>query len=196
MKITNSDLKRFSKQIILKNIGVTGQKKIFSAKVLVIGVGGLGCPLILYLANSGVGNIGVVDHVNKQKEVIHFIVRPYIDGVIRFSELDDSFLEGDAIAVRIHRFKSKQGSRYRTFTAKKTTKPIPKSILKSFEEEVREIDGMGFTIEEGIFIPPPLVNDKNIKDGDRVSGKAIINFNKKKLEWGWKALSIDNVSSS
>ena len=128
------------------------------------------------------------------KEVIHFIVRHNIDGVIRFSELEESFLEGDAIAVRIHRFKSKQGSRYRTFTAKKTTKAIAKSILKSFEEEVREIDGMGFTIEEGIFIPPPLVNDKNIKDGDRVSGKAIINCNIKKLEWGWKAISIEDVS--
>ena len=62
MKITNNDFKRFSKQIILKNIGVVGQKKILSAKVLVIGVGGLGCPLILYMANSGVGNIGIVDY--------------------------------------------------------------------------------------------------------------------------------------
>ncbi len=62
MKITNEDLKRFSKQIILKNIGIAGQKKIFSAKVVVVGVGGLGCPLITYLANSGVGNIGIVDH--------------------------------------------------------------------------------------------------------------------------------------
>ena len=62
MKITNEDLKRFSKQIILKNVGIAGQKKIFSAKVLIVGIGGLGCPLILYLANSGVGNIGIVDH--------------------------------------------------------------------------------------------------------------------------------------
>ena len=46
-------------------------------------------------------HIGVVDHVNKQKEVIHFIVRPNIDGVIRFSELEESFLEGDAIAVNM-----------------------------------------------------------------------------------------------
>ena len=61
MKISNNDFKRFAKQVILKKIGFAGQKKIFSAKVLVVGIGGLGCPLILYLANSGVGNIGIVD---------------------------------------------------------------------------------------------------------------------------------------
>jgi adenylyltransferase/sulfurtransferase len=62
MRANKNDLKRFSKQIILKKIGIIGQKKIFSAKVLVVGVGGLGCPLILYLANSGVGNIGIIDN--------------------------------------------------------------------------------------------------------------------------------------
>ena len=60
----NLDLKlfrRFEKQIILKTIGINGQKKIFKSKVLIIGVGGLGCPLITYLAASGVGTIGIVD---------------------------------------------------------------------------------------------------------------------------------------
>jgi len=62
MKISNLDFKRYSKQIVLKKIGLAGQKKILNSKVLIIGMGGLGCPLLLYLANSGVGTIGIVDH--------------------------------------------------------------------------------------------------------------------------------------
>tara|TARA_B100000963_G_scaffold342535_1_gene343483 strand:- start:5954 stop:6697 length:744 start_codon:yes stop_codon:yes gene_type:complete len=62
MKLSFDEIKRFEKQIVLKNIGIAGQKKIFSANVLVIGLGGLGCPLITYLASSGVGKIGIVDY--------------------------------------------------------------------------------------------------------------------------------------
>ena len=62
MKLDIRDYKRFEKQIILKKIGFSGQKKINNAKVLIIGMGGLGCPLLTYLASSGVCNIGIVDH--------------------------------------------------------------------------------------------------------------------------------------
>ena len=62
MELKPSELKKYSRQLILKNIGVSGQKKIFNSKILVIGAGGLGCPLMLYLAYSGVGNIGIVDN--------------------------------------------------------------------------------------------------------------------------------------
>ena len=62
MKFTTNELERYSKQIILKNVGISGQQKLASAKVLIIGVGGLGCPLLLYLANSGVLQIGLVDN--------------------------------------------------------------------------------------------------------------------------------------
>ena len=62
MRLNLKDFRRYEKQIILKNIGISGQKKISKGKVLIIGMGGLGCPLITYLASSGVNNIGIVDH--------------------------------------------------------------------------------------------------------------------------------------
>ena len=62
MSLNFSEFKRFEKQIILKKIGISGQKKIQKTKVLIIGIGGLGCPLLTYLASAGVCNIGIVDH--------------------------------------------------------------------------------------------------------------------------------------
>ena len=55
-------IERFSRQIVLKDIGILGQKKILSSKVLVIGAGGLGCPVSEFLARAGVGNIGIIDN--------------------------------------------------------------------------------------------------------------------------------------
>ena len=62
MKISREEYQKFSKQIILKKIGVIGQQKLKSAKVLVLGMGGLGCPLSVYLASLGIGTIGIVDN--------------------------------------------------------------------------------------------------------------------------------------
>ncbi len=62
MELNTSELKKYSRQLILKNIGISGQKKIFNSKILIIGAGGLGCPLLLYLAYSGAGNLGIVDN--------------------------------------------------------------------------------------------------------------------------------------
>ena len=76
MAFTNEQLERYSRHIILKEIGVKGQKKLLNAKVLIIGAGGLGAPAAMYLAAAGVGTIGiadadVVDLSNLQRQVIH-----------------------------------------------------------------------------------------------------------------------------
>ena len=61
-KLSKNQLEKYSRQIILKNIGVLGQKKILNSRVLVIGMGGLGCPVTEFLTRSGIGSIGIVDH--------------------------------------------------------------------------------------------------------------------------------------
>ena len=61
-KLSKNQLEKFSRQIILKDIGILGQKKILNSKVLIIGMGGLGCPVAEFLTRSGVGFLGVVDH--------------------------------------------------------------------------------------------------------------------------------------
>ena len=76
MAFSNEQLERYSRHIILKEVGVKGQKKLLNAKVLIIGAGGLGAPAALYLAAAGVGTIGIadadeVDLSNLQRQVIH-----------------------------------------------------------------------------------------------------------------------------
>ena len=59
--LNTKNLKKYSRQIILKSIGPIGQKKILNSNVLLIGAGGLGCPIADYLARAGIGEIGIVD---------------------------------------------------------------------------------------------------------------------------------------
>jgi molybdopterin/thiamine biosynthesis adenylyltransferase len=76
MMFTDEQIERYSRQIILKEVGGKGQKKLLDGRVLIIGAGGLGSPVALYLAAAGVGVIGiadadVVDISNLQRQVIH-----------------------------------------------------------------------------------------------------------------------------
>ena len=62
IKLTGKQIKRYSRQMVLKKIGPIGQIKLLNSKVLVVGAGGLGSPVLIYLAALGIGNIGIIDH--------------------------------------------------------------------------------------------------------------------------------------
>ena len=70
-KLSKIEIEKFSRQIILKNIGALGQRKIQDAKVLIIGMGGLGCPAAEFLTRSGIGTLGIVDHDRVSLSNIH-----------------------------------------------------------------------------------------------------------------------------
>lgn len=76
MSFSETDLERYARHIVLREVGGTGQAKLKAARVLVVGAGGLGSPVILYLAAAGVGTIGIADHdavslSNLQRQIAH-----------------------------------------------------------------------------------------------------------------------------
>jgi adenylyltransferase/sulfurtransferase len=104
-KLTREEVARYSRHLIIPDLGVDGQKRLKNARVLVIGAGGLGSPALLYLAAAGVGTIGivefdVVDESNLQRQIIHGqsdIGRP------KGQSARDSIREiNPLVAVRVH----------------------------------------------------------------------------------------------
>ena len=76
MQLSNDEIRRYSRHLILPEVGMTGQKKIRSTSVLCIGAGGLGSPIALYLAAAGIGKMGIVDfdtvdYSNLQRQILH-----------------------------------------------------------------------------------------------------------------------------
>ena len=75
-ELTPEELRRYSRHLIIPEVGVEGQRRLKNARVLVIGAGGLGSPVLLYLAAAGIGTVGIVeddavDDSNLQRQVIH-----------------------------------------------------------------------------------------------------------------------------
>src|SRR5438034_5969989 len=76
MQLSTDELRRYSRHLILPEVGLAGQKKICSTTVLCIGAGGLGSPIAMYLAAAGIGKLGIldfdtVDFSNLQRQIIH-----------------------------------------------------------------------------------------------------------------------------
>jgi adenylyltransferase/sulfurtransferase len=106
MDFTDEQIERYSRHLILSEVGVEGQEKISKARVLVIGAGGLGTPVLLYLAAAGVGTLGIVDGdvvdlTNLQRQIIHFtpdVGKPKVD-----SAAEKIALLNPNVRVRTHR---------------------------------------------------------------------------------------------
>ena len=110
-ELTTDEVRRYSRHLIIPDVGMSGQKRLKNAKVLVIGAGGLGSPALLYLAAAGVGTIGIaefdeVDESNLQRQIIHGMsdigrpkavsaqesiaeVNPYVEVVVHNERLDN-----------------------------------------------------------------------------------------------------------
>jgi sulfur-carrier protein adenylyltransferase/sulfurtransferase len=112
-QLTRDEVARYSRHLIIPDLGVDGQKRLKNARVLVIGAGGLGAPALLYLAAAGVGTIGivdfdVVDESNLQRQIIHGVADV---GRSKAQSARDSIVAiNPLIEVRLHEFRLEPGN--------------------------------------------------------------------------------------
>jgi len=166
MELTFNDFKTFEKQIILKKSGIAGQKKIKNSKVLIIGMGGLGCPLLTYLASAGVGNLGIIDHDK-----------------VEFSNLNRQtlFNLSDIGKFKVVQAKKKIDKIFKAIKVKKFTAKIEKKnirkILKSYEIICDGTDN---------FDTRYLINDECKKNKKILISAAINKFDGQVLKFNFK----------
>src|SRR6266508_918779 len=107
--LSNDEILRYSRHLIMPEVGMDGQTKLKAAKVLCIGAGGLGSPLALYLAAAGVGTLGVVDfdvvdYSNLQRQIIHTtadVGRPKLDSAAEKIKAINPYVEVRPFETRL-----------------------------------------------------------------------------------------------
>ena len=155
-ELNKSQVERFSRQLILKKIGVAGQKKILSSKVLIVGVGGLGCPAAENLVRAGIGTIGLVDN-----DIVN------LSNIHRQSLFNSKDLKKSKVYVAEKKLKEINPSiKIKTYNSRLNKKNI-RSIIKNYELIIDGSDN---------FKTKFLINDNCIKFKKKLICGAISKF--------------------
>tara|TARA_B100000003_G_scaffold205333_1_gene218797 strand:- start:220 stop:957 length:738 start_codon:yes stop_codon:yes gene_type:complete len=154
--LNKSQIERFSRQLVLKSIGAKGQKKILSAKVLIVGLGGLGCPAAENLVRAGVGTIGLIDN-----DIIN------ISNIHRQSLFNSKDVKKAKVSVAAKKLKDiNPFTKIKTYKLRLNEKNI-KNIIKDYELIIDGSDN---------FKTKFLVNDYSIKFKKKLVTGAISKF--------------------
>jgi len=129
-----------------------------------------------------------VEFVNKNRSLLNFVKDKNKHGFFNYSNLGDKPKVGDILKVR---FKGEgQDNYYKVLTAKKSDSNSESPAIQDFNGMLQIITPQGFGFAENIFIDQKLIDKNKLEDKQEIKGKAILSFNKKKNEWGWKAFVI------
>lgn len=132
--------------------------------------------------------IGIVEFVNRDKKVLNFIVNKEKYGFLKYQGFIKDIHIGDVIKARFDGH-SPEGY-YHVLTLEKTNDKPDESVLKNFEGELIVPNDKPFGFVAGILIGPKMIQQYSLTDGVFIRGCAMMSFNKKKEEWGWKAVKI------
>jgi hypothetical protein len=130
-----------------------------------------------------------VEFVNENKKILNFIKDKNKFGFFNYSGQLDKPKIGDVLKVRFQG--NGQDGFYKVLTVKKAEPDVNSPALKIFANHLEIIVPQNFGFVEDAYVEPKLVLDHGLRDGQMLKGKAILSFNKKKKEWGWKAIELD-----
>ena len=121
-RLNKSQIERFSRQLILKSVGAKGQKKIISSKILIVGIGGLGCPAAENLVRAGVGTLGIIDN-----DIVN------LSNIHRQSLFDSTDVKKQKVSVAAKKLKKiNQQTKIITYKVRLNENNI-KKIIKNYE---------------------------------------------------------------
>ncbi len=129
-----------------------------------------------------------VEFVNTNKKVLSFVQNKDKHGFFKYAGLIQKPEIGDILRVRFNG--DDQEGFFRVFTAKKAGGEIQSETIKDFHAIIRIKPTQSFGFVDDIFVEPGIIQRYTLKDGDPIKGSAILSFNKKREEWGWKAFRI------
>ena len=172
-ELNKSQVERFSRQLILKKIGIAGQKKILSSKVLIVGVGGLGCPAAENLVRAGIGTIGLVDN-----DIVN------LSNIHRQSLFNSNDLKKSKVYVAKKKLKEINPSiKIKTYNSRLNKKNI-RSIIKNYELIIDGSDN---------FKTKFLINDNCIKFKKKLVCGAISKFDGHIFTFDFKSKKIASL---
>lgn len=132
-----------------------------------------------------------VEFVNENKSMLNFVKDKRKFGFFNYSGYLTKPQIGDILKVRFSG--EGQDGFYRVFTAKKAESHLPTEAIKPFKGILKIIAPKNFGFAEDIFIETKLIQDNNLENGQILKGKAVLSFNKKKNQWGWKAFELESL---
>ena len=130
-----------------------------------------------------------VEFVNENRNMLSFVKDKSKHGFFNYSGLLKKPNVGDLIKIRFNG-DGKEGY-FKVLTAKPAEPGATSAAIKNLTGQLNIIPSQNFGFVDDIFIDPKIIQDNNLQNGQAIQGKAILSFNKKKNEWGWKAITID-----
>lgn len=141
-------------------------------------------------------HIGVISYINHDKAVSHLTFDLPCEVFVSQQQLPTGIHLGDCIAAGLAKRYFQEKLEYTAINVQPTEQTASSKILKRFKDYIQTGDGFAFTYGDGVFITPDLVRQHQLKDGDYVQGMSLLNFNKKRRSWGWKAIQLEKIDAT